>query len=292
LAAGEIPVQSAWDAYREAIHSRTESLAWKFVMVVPAIAYLAVAIIDDQRPTPALTYALLGFSGLFLCEFAIRVWAADHRVRFIRDNWTDLLACVPFVGALRALTFLRFISMIAKTGMALRVMGVGGSFFETKWKKTLDSPSFVLGVGIVVWLLAAYGIWQAEHQVNPAVHTYSEALFWTILTMATLGNGSTVHLRTTFGSVEQGLLVFIALGIITLISSRLTACWFHQRDASKDLADLVRASEKEQTDQIESLADNVRELGTSEIGKLMTEIHGLRQELRTAMKALGVSTLS
>ena len=86
---------------------------------------------------------------------------------------------------------------------------------------------FVAPTLVLMWLTASAAAWVLEHDVNPALRTFGDALHWTFLTASTIGYGDASAV-TADGRLLAGLLGFVGLGLLTGASAQLTTYLLHQ----------------------------------------------------------------
>jgi hypothetical protein len=70
-------------------------------------------------------------------------------------------------------------------------------------------------------------LWSLEHDVNPGLANYGDALYWAVITTTTIGYGD-IHPVTPTGRVIAGLLAFAGIGLMGLVSAQLTVHWIHR----------------------------------------------------------------
>lgn len=218
-----VPISRVGDcsSTRRAITAFIENhhIAWEGVMAILTVLYVVLASWSDGNPgrIPAWLFGTL--TGLFALEFSLRCWASPSRLAYVRHHWIDIVACVPFVGALRSLRILRLLRLAAgiKFLNAARNVSAAG----TRRRNSLD---VVLVTLAVVWLCSAQAMWTLEHGINPHLHTFIDALFWAAITTTTVGYGD-IKPVTEAGQIVGGLLVFVGIGLVGYMSSQLTSMW-------------------------------------------------------------------
>jgi voltage-gated potassium channel len=193
-------------------------LAWEAVMGVLALGYLATSfLVDDGQGVWTWVIALL--AAVFIAEFALRFVDAPERLHYLRGHWLDLISSIPLIGGLRSLRLLRLLRL----GAGIKVLAI---VEETAAARGADRQSlwFVAPALLVLWFASAAAYWILEHGVNPAVHTFSDALYWAFITATTVGYGDAARL-TGSGRILQGLVIFIGIGLVGFASARITQHW-------------------------------------------------------------------
>lgn len=199
-------------------HQRT----WDAVMTLLAVIYVVVAIRDDDAPGSVPSVVVLVLSALFLIEFTVRCWDAPSRGAYVRRHWIDAVSAIPLIGGLRAFRLLRLLRL----GAAFRVLRVMDAEIRRR-EGARESLWFVAPSLLVLWVASAYGIWALEHGRNPALHSFGDALYWSAITITTVGYGD-IQPVTPEGRVLAGLLAFLGIGLLGFASARLTAWWLRR----------------------------------------------------------------
>ena len=213
-------------------------VAWEGSMAALTALYIALSMFENDAGfvLGPLTVFLYSLSALFALEFTARWWDAPHKYSYFRAHWLDLITSIPLVGPLRVLRLLRL----------LRFMRLGLAIRSVVLKSRVDNSWLICPFLTLFWIGSAYGLWLAEHSVNPAIATFNSALLYSFLTACTVGYGSFTPVSIE-GKVISGLIVFVAIGLIGFTSARLTTMFLAQENErlprqittiERDLADI------------------------------------------------------
>jgi len=127
---------------------------------------------------------------VFIADFVIEMWCSADRMRTLRRRFFFLLLSIPYLNIIsiaqihlsaEALYFVRFIPLMRG---ALAMSIVTGYL-----SKNAVSSLFLSYITIVI-LVAYYCsliFFQSEYGINPQVHDYSDALWWTAMNLTTVG---------------------------------------------------------------------------------------------------------
>ena len=193
-------------------------VAWELATAALTIVYVVLTLLDDQTVRGLPETAAVGLSVVFLVEFGARCWDSPSRLGYARDHWLDLVTCIPAVGPLRALRLVRLLGLI-RLAVRIRALDLARSQTSTAMGAWMLAPTLVL-----LWFAAAEGFWLTEHGRNPAIATFTDALYLAVMTATTVGYGD-VRPVTPEGKLLAGALVFVGLGLLGFASSRLALFW-------------------------------------------------------------------
>jgi voltage-gated potassium channel len=173
----------------------------------------------------------LAFAGLFLLEYAARLWTAVENPRFresavprLRYVVTpaalcDLIAIVPALLAFGAggTILLRFVRVLR----ILRLAKLGR--MSSAWRHVSEAIhsrryelALTLGIAGVATLAAATALYWAEGDAQPdKFGSIPRCLWWAVVTLTTVGYGD-VFPETPAGKVIAGVVAVIGIGVIAL----------------------------------------------------------------------------
>jgi voltage-gated potassium channel len=230
-------------------------IAWERATEWPltclALCYLAayaVPIMSPHLPEQGrhIASAVMWFAWAgFAIDYLVRLALARHRWRFVRQHLLDaLVITLPLLRPLRLLrlvTVLRMLNRHATTGFPGQVAGyVGGSV-------------------LLLAFVASLAELEAERQ-NPQANitSFSDAAWWTVTTMTTVGYGDRYPTTTEGRLVAVGLMLagIALLGVVTAT----VAAWFVQR--------------VQHIEATESRAQH-------ELAEVLAEVRALRREIRS-----------
>jgi voltage-gated potassium channel len=185
----------------------------------------------------------------FAVDFAVRLALSDHRWRFLRHNWLDVLTlAVPMLRPLRAL----------RVVVALNILGRrGGGFARGRVVASVAAAVAIVG------FVAALAVLDAERPHPEAtIRTFGDAAWWAATTVTTVGYGDRYPITAEGRLVAVGLMI-TGIALLGVITAAL-ASWFVERLSE------VQAAEERTESEVSDLAAQVR--------ALQAEIRALRDE--------------
>lgn len=196
------------------------------LVLVFSVYVLVALLIDSFFNMPAEVSKVLdlvdnGICVFFLIEFSIRFYKAENKLKFMKWGWIDLVSSIPNVDFLRAGRTLRLI----------RLLRILRAFRSTKHLVTHVFQNRVQGAFTTVVILAALliifssiSILQFETAPDSNIKTAEDALWWSYVTVTTVGYGDKFPV-TTEGRVVGMILMTAGVGLFGTFTG-LISSWF------------------------------------------------------------------
>jgi hypothetical protein len=245
---------------------------WELTFGFLSVAYVALVIGGDDLGLPVPRWVLYGFSAIFLTEFSLRLWTSRQPLDYLRGHWIDAVTALPLPGDFRAFRVLRLLRL----GWLFRLV--------TGWIGTVTGTSrngipFIASIVVVFVAIGTYGFWVIEDT------SIGDAAYTTVLSTLTLGLAS--RSASAGGQIWAGLLVFMALGLSTYVSGRVTNWMLGERGTDavvREQADVLRSEISELRALIRDLsgADAVESGGEPLVLPLVEDANGLVPQARLA----------
>ncbi len=206
-------------------------VAWELTTALLAIVYVAVGFaLDDpalQPVAPSLELAELTLTVVFAAEFATRIAASRDRADYLRSHWIDLVALIPAGRGLRILRVLRLLRLVRAFAGVYRALGHVGPLAEHRGLQTI----VLSWLGVMVICCAA--IYFVERDLNPAIRSPFDALWWGISTMTTVGYGDVVP-QTPEGRIAAATLMLLGIGLFSSVTAIITSFLTTNRRSTGD----------------------------------------------------------
>ena len=160
---------------------------------------------------------------IFLVDFAIRFKKANNKLVFMKWGWIDLISSIPYIDFLRAGRVLRLIRLIR----VFRAFKATKLIFEhiNKNKKQSALTSVAL-ISFLMVIFSSIAILQFEKDVNSNIKTAEDAIWWSYVTITTVGYGDKFPI-TTEGRIIGAILMTTGVGIFGTFTA-LVSSWFIQ----------------------------------------------------------------
>lgn len=236
-------------------------LEWPMIFL--AFVWLALLVVEFVRGQIAwLNTASTVIWIIFILDFLVKFIVAPQKFSYLKRNWLTILSLlVPALRVFRIFSILRFVRL-ARVAGGLRLLRVVASINRSM--HALGSTMQRRGFGYVVLLTllvtfaGAAGMYAFERSVQDerGLHSFSAALWWTAMIMATMG--SDYWPRTAEGRLLCLFLAIYAFAVFGYVTATI-ASFFIGRDAENKEGEIA---------------------GQSAIESLRLEIAALREELR------------
>ena len=235
--------------HRDDLRRRYEQ-ASQWPLVVLALLFVAAyawGVLRPDLPGPLLltlrVVTVLTWP-VFLADYLLRLALAEHRWRFVRQNWVDGVAVLlPLLRPLRIVSLVR----------VARVL-------DRRLTTTLHGrvAAYVTLTASLVVFMASLAAYDAERGAPGATMTgYGDALWWALTTITTVGYGDQYPV-TEEGRVVAVLLMVSGIALLGVVTAAV-ASWFVGRVAEAAQAD-DDAADADLRAQLGALTDEVRAL--------------------------------
>ncbi|MBN1857025.1 MAG: potassium channel family protein [Dehalococcoidia bacterium] len=172
---------------------------------------------------------------VFAWDFAKRL-RKEHSARaFLKKYWYELLAMIPAVVldmvvglpilsvGLRALRLVRFARIVLNAARLKRTVSVADRFIDRSQLFYL----IIITAGLVI--AAAFAVLAIEFRfVGSPIKTVSDALWWSLATVTTVGYGDIVP-ATALGRIIGMLLMIVGIGAMATLISQVSAVLVESR---------------------------------------------------------------
>ena len=215
--------------------------ATEWPLTAAAVAFfVAYAIQIISRPSGLMAliaeWVIWTSWGLFLVDYVVRFAVVEHRGRwFMRHLLDPAIVILPMLRPLRLMRFLTVIALIQRSaGGILR-----GRIIV-----------YTIGASMVVILISSLAVLDAERG-NGNINNFGDAVWWTFVSMTTVGYGE-FHPVTLAGRIVAAGLMVAGVTLIGAVTATL-ASWIVERVNRETIA--VASSQ-----QVEQLREELAEV--------------------------------
>lgn len=196
--------------------------------VLSLVNIVLVSVLRDQATQNVVVVVDLLLSLVFLIDFLVRLRRASSRSNYLfrQFGWADLLASLPFpqVKILRIFRLIRVARLLRRYG----VRNITGSVITNRAGSALLT---LLLIGILVLEFGSLAMLHLErHAPDANITTASDALWYVIATMSTVGYGDEYPVSTA-GRELGAFVIIVGVGIFGTLTGYLANLFLAPRKA-------------------------------------------------------------
>lgn len=196
------------------------------IVFVLSIYVLLAIFVDTIVVLPKETSVLLNYIDNTICifffaEFCIRFYQAQDKRLFMKWGWIDLISSLPAVSYLRAGRILRLIRLLRLIRAFRSTQMFVKHVFRNKAKGAFTSVT-ILAVLLIIF--SSIAILQVEKDPNSNIKSAEDAIWWSYVTITTVGYGDKYPV-TTEGRIIAAVLMTAGVGLFGTFTA-FVASWF------------------------------------------------------------------
>jgi voltage-gated potassium channel len=249
-----------------------------FIIVVTFLALIISGALLFFSLAPATEKVLFQINTLitfiFLADFIHLFRRAENKIDYMKyQGWADLVGSLPVYPIFRFFRLYR----VVLVGRELQHYGVH-PIREAIWQRRAQNALRYTGVAVLfVITLGSILVLQFESQSpNANILDGQEAIWWAIVTVATVGYGD-YYPVTLYGRIVGIILIIVGVGMFGILSSYLAKIFISPTKKERDALD-----QQQKQKIIEAFQSGIR----SELEPLESEIDALRAEISELRKEL------
>lgn len=183
-------------------------IAWLYegTMAFLAVTVIWLLTLPDEG---WIRVANLVIWAIFVVDYGVRLALASDRRRFVRQNIPDLIAIMP-LDYLRVFRLARLVRVVRAATVLWRVSKDVRGIVGTNGLGYVLLVTFFLVVtgGIAIWVL------------EPGIDTLGDGIWWSIVTITTVGYGD-ISPASPLGRVVAVLLMIAGIGTVGMITGSI-----------------------------------------------------------------------
>jgi len=187
---------------------------WEIVMLCLSIYVLGALFLDTVLPLSPENSSLLNHIDNFICflflgDFLFKLMTVKKKGNYLKWGWIDLVSSIPNLESLRwgrgirVIRIFRILRGIRSTKLILKVL------FANRAKGTFVSVSLV---SFFLMIFASIAILNFETSNESNIKSASDALWWSFVTITTVGYGD-FYPTTLFGRLVAAALMIAGVGL-------------------------------------------------------------------------------
>lgn len=222
-----------------------QAILYEAVMAALALVAVVMLIVGPIFPDEQTLFSLLDLAILliFAADYLVRLARARRKGQFVLSNIPDLIAVFPFSRVFRAARLLRlarfarlarFSRALRLAAFALRVLSHMGRLLRT------NGLHYMLLATLVMLLAGAGAMFAFEFGVNPNLQGFDDALWWSVVTLTTVGYGDIAPV-TAAGSIPAVVLMVFGIGFVGMPTAALATYFLGQQARAEEAETLAKA---------------------------------------------------
>ena len=213
----------------------TASPGYQIFMLVLCVYSLGILAFQASAPSEPTTNTILEYADFLVCviffgDFVVSLVRAEDRWRYFRTwGWVDLLSSIPAVDVTRWGRAAR----ILRVFRVLRGLRAAHLLVTLIMKRRAQNAILAVTlVAIVLITFCSIAILHFESGPDGNIRTAEDALWWSFVTITTVGYGDRFP-TTTEGRMVAILLMSAGVGVFGAFSGFLASWFVGEDDSSK-----------------------------------------------------------
>ncbi len=212
-----------------------EQLRGSQVLILVLSVYVLLALLVQTLVVlPAETNALLEtvdtvICFVFLWDFFVRLKRAENKLAFLKWGWIDFVSSIPYLGALRWGRAVRVVRIFRILRAVRSVKVLAGVIFQQRAKGAFMSASLM---AVLMMIFSSIVILNCETADGANIKTAGDALWWSVVTITTVGYGDRYPV-TTGGRIVGAMLMLTGIGLFGMFTAYV-ASLFVELDKQED----------------------------------------------------------
>ncbi|MBP7808113.1 MAG: ion transporter [Bacteroidia bacterium] len=206
---------------------KKENLGFLNLLILLLSFYVLIALlVDTIFKLPPEVSKLLNYidniiCAVFLFDFMVRFKKAESKLAFMKWGWIDLVASIPTFDFMRAGRLLRVIRLIRLIRAFRSTKHIVQHVFKNKIQGTLTSVAII---AVLMLLFSSVAILQFETAPDSNIKTAEDAIWWSYVTITTVGYGDKYPV-TTEGRIIAVILMTVGVGLFGTFTAFVSS-WF------------------------------------------------------------------
>lgn len=212
--------------------TENEKAEWIYDAVAGIMALIAIIIvmlsISDSLTEKEIRYIRIGDNIIyivFVLDYLFRLIISKNKKTFFMNNIIDLIAILPY-AVIFPFKYGNFIKLIRVITYLWRLV--------ENIKEILFTSDFIyaFGITIVTTIIGSIAIYIVESKNNVGMRNYGDALWWSIVTVTTVGYGD-ITIVTTVGRIIASILMITGIGFLGMVTSTMATYFFYRYTEKK-----------------------------------------------------------
>lgn len=232
---------------------------WQATILFLSVYVLIALFVESVMTLPEQTMLLLTridnlICLLFIGDFFYQLARAKSKLRYLKWGWIDLVSSIPNVDFLRWGRFVRVIRILRILRGIRSTRQILKYLFENKAQGTFATVAMV---SLVVLIFSSVVILNCETAKDSNIKSANDALWWGVVTMATVGYGDKFPV-TVPGRIVGAFLMVAGVGLFGTFTAYVSSFFVKsEQKEEKRREDLMLVELKEIRQQLDKIEQRV-----------------------------------
>ncbi|MDF3821737.1 ion transporter [Leptospira sp. 96542] len=163
----------------------------------------------------------------FISDFSYNLYKSKNKLLFLKWGWIDLISSIPTLEYFRYGRIFRMLKIIKIIRAFSSLNKINRILFKNKPKGTFSSVTIF---SILILIFSSISILQFEDSPDSNIKTAEDALWWSYVTMTSVGYGDKFPI-TSEGRIIGAILMTAGMGIFGTFTGFI-ASWFVEKDSN------------------------------------------------------------
>lgn len=191
------------------------------VNLAACVLYVVKTYHDADESHAVLQGFEIGVVSVFIVEYLLRLWVSRHKLRFVFSFYAvvDLLSIMPIFFPAHKTGFLRSFKVI-RILRFIRFFEHEDFFFGRVSTFRLQVARVIFTIITLIFVSAGFIYYAEAGLANPAINTFADSMYFTIVTLTTVGFGDITPM-TELGRLFTVLMILSGIVLIPWQAGKL-----------------------------------------------------------------------
>lgn len=177
-----------------------------------------------------LDYIDFGICIVFLIDFVVRFKNAANKWQFMKWGWIDLISSIPAVNYVRAGRVLRLIRLLRLLRAFRSTKVLLNHIFRKKTHGIFTSAAVI---ALLMIIFSSIAILQVEDAENSNIKSAEDALWWSYVTITTVGYGDKYPV-TSEGRIIAAALMTVGVGLFGTFAGFIASLFVEEKKQEEE----------------------------------------------------------
>lgn len=180
--------------------------------LISVIVFIIESYYHDANPL-FFWYVEITIVSIFIVEYLLRLWTADNKIKHITGIYSiiDLVSILPVFVTSSNLRFFRILRVF-RIFRLMRFLESRSFFAENTKLHQIRIVRIIFTISTIIFIFSAF-IYEVEKAANPDIDSLGNAIYFSVVTLATVGYGD-ISPITPLGRFVTTIMILISVALI------------------------------------------------------------------------------